>query len=243
MSIWEEKLETIKDNISQKRTKKCVSQFDLAMLRMEEELLEVMQEMQNYFENELEEIEGRQKMSYDIHLKDPVTGDIAVVPGHLMTGGTYKAEYHPETNTFTPALNTEAELNITYNYSSYYYESCKECEKEGIRTIYGMTGQESISLLEKMISGILEKYKADGEWITTTREESMCINPETGKEIKDIVYAIRNKVPYETIKIKVKRKEGPNTNYWKPTAGNALKPLYQLLALARMRPDCIWDGD
>ena len=57
MSIWEEKLETIKDNISQKRTKKCVSQFDLAMLRMEEELLEVMQEMQNYFENELEEIE------------------------------------------------------------------------------------------------------------------------------------------------------------------------------------------
>ena len=72
-------------------------------------------------------------MSYDIYLKDPVTGKVAQVPGHLMIGGTYRADYHPETGTFTPALNTEA--------------------------------------------------------------------------------------------------------------ANAIKPLYQLIALAKMRPDCIWDGD
>lgn len=53
-------------------------------------------------------------MSYDIHLKDPVTEEIAKVPGHLMAGGTFRADYHPETGTFTPALNTEANLNITY---------------------------------------------------------------------------------------------------------------------------------
>jgi hypothetical protein len=26
------------------------------------------------------------------------------------------------------------------------------------------------------------------------------------------------------------------------TAANTMKPLYQLIALAKMRPDCIWDG-
>lgn len=53
-------------------------------------------------------------MSYDIRLKDPVTDETAEVPGHLMIGGTYKADYHPETGQFTPTLNTEAWLNITY---------------------------------------------------------------------------------------------------------------------------------
>lgn len=61
-------------------------------------------------------------VSYDISLKDPVTRKVANVPVHLMIGGTYKADYHPETGTFTSAMNTEAGLNITYNYSCYYYE-------------------------------------------------------------------------------------------------------------------------
>ena len=33
------------------------------------------------------------------------------------------------------------------------------------------------------------------------------------------------------------------SDYWMNTAANAIKPLYQLLALAKMRLDCIWDGD
>lgn len=33
------------------------------------------------------------------------------------------------------------------------------------------------------------------------------------------------------------------TGYWKPTAKNAIRPLYQLIAMAQMRPDGIWDGD
>lgn len=32
-------------------------------------------------------------------------------------------------------------------------------------------------------------------------------------------------------------------NYWKPTEGNAKRALCQLLALAQLRPDGIWDGD
>ena len=32
-------------------------------------------------------------------------------------------------------------------------------------------------------------------------------------------------------------------NYWEPTEGNAKRALAQLLALAQMRPDGIWNGD
>jgi hypothetical protein len=32
-------------------------------------------------------------------------------------------------------------------------------------------------------------------------------------------------------------------DYWKATEGNAKRPLCQLLAMARMRPDGIWQGD
>lgn len=33
------------------------------------------------------------------------------------------------------------------------------------------------------------------------------------------------------------------TGYWMPTRENAIKPLYQLLSFAQMRPDGVWDGD
>ena len=32
-------------------------------------------------------------------------------------------------------------------------------------------------------------------------------------------------------------------DYWKATDGNAKRSLCQLLAMAKMRPDGIWDGD
>ena len=33
------------------------------------------------------------------------------------------------------------------------------------------------------------------------------------------------------------------TGYWLPTKENALKPLYSLIAFAKMRPDGVWSGD
>jgi hypothetical protein len=32
-------------------------------------------------------------------------------------------------------------------------------------------------------------------------------------------------------------------DYWKPTEGNAKAALLQLIALAKMRPDGVWEGD
>ena len=177
-------------------------------------------------------------MSYDIYLEDPVTKETAIVPGHCMTGGTYKAVYDPAMGTFLPAVNTEAELNITWNYSRYYYD----VYEDGIRHIYGKQGADSISDLENMIHQIEEKYKKDGDWITTKRMESVYFD-EKGKEIDNIVDVITNKVLYQEVEHEVEVHEGPDSDYWKATAGNAVKPLYQLLALAKLRPDCIWAGD
>lgn len=178
-------------------------------------------------------------MSYDIYLKDSTTKETAEVPGHLMIGGTYKADYHPETGTFTPALNTDAHLNVTYNYGRYYYEVYKE---KGIRTIYGMFGLESIMVLEKMISFLEEEYKVKGEWICTKRKKTIYYDRD-GKEIKDIVAVIQMDTPCRTEEIEVEVYEGDTSDYWQATAVNAIKPLYQLMTLAKMRPDCIWDGD
>lgn len=185
-------------------------------------------------------------MSYDIYLKDPVTGETAEVPGHLMIGGTYKADYHPETGAFTPALNTEAHLNITYNYSEYYHLS-DETKEEGIRTIYGLTGLDAVPVLEGMIKAIRDKYHDGSDWITTDREKAYWTDDADGQEadIGDLLDTIagRDNREYTRHTCTVKRYEGATDRYWDPTAANAERPLHKLIALARMRPDCIFDGD
>lgn len=47
-------------------------------------------------------------------------------------------------------------------------------------------------------------------------------------------------LPYEEAKQCL---EQGATGYWLPTRTNAIRPLYQLLALAQMRPDGVWEGD
>ena len=40
-----------------------------------------------------------------------------------------------------------------------------------------------------------------------------------------------------------KLKNDVDSDYWKPTEGNAKRALLQLVALAQMRPDGVWHGD
>ena len=118
-------------------------------------------------------------MSYDIRLNDPITKEtIQLDSPHHMRGGTYAI-----------GGTQEAWLNVTYNYYEHYHSVFGE---NGIRTIYGLTGAESIPLLKEAASKL-------------------------GDDISE--------------------------NYWDATEGNAKKALLQLIALAEMRPDGIWDGD
>ncbi len=78
-------------------------------------------------------------MSYDISLRDPQTGETAIVPDcHDLRGGTYCI-----------GGTADAWLNVTYNYAPHYYRAFGE---KGIRTIYGMTGRESIQALDAAIA-------------------------------------------------------------------------------------------
>ena len=199
-------------------------------------------------------------MSYDIDLKDRVTGEVIELPiKHVMIGGTYAADYDEKTGIFTPKPISEAHLNITWNYSKYYYEATEgddrffgktkddyPDEKErnlGICGIYGKTGAESIPMLKDMIVRITEKYSKDGEWIETEREISGWIRESTGEfvELSELIGQSKDGyiegTRYEIVS------EAANSDYWKPTAGNAIKPLFQLITMAQLRPDGVWDGD
>ena len=182
-------------------------------------------------------------MSYDIYLKDPVTEEtIEFDEYHFMTGGTYAL-----------GGTSEAWLNITYNYADYYYDATEGDERFygqlwydepcnlGIRGIYGKTGAESIPMLKEMIRKITEKYQKDGEWITTERNETIYLDKK-GHEI-DLVTAMHRGIEYTEKEIVKQVNEGPDADYWEPTAGNAIRPLKQLIAMAQMRPDGVWDGD
>ena len=118
-------------------------------------------------------------MSYNIKLQGSVTkATLELDEPHHMRGGKYAM-----------GGTTEAWLNVTYNYAKDYY---RVMGKDGIRSIYGMTGAESIPVLTQAIEHLDDDVADD---------------------------------------------------YWEPTEGNAKRALLQLLALAKMRPDGVWDGD
>ena len=201
-------------------------------------------------------------MSYDIYLKDPISKETLELPtAHMMGGGTVHAEM--VNGRLVQAPTTEAWLNITYNYAPYYYEvtdgDSRFAHDEvsayyadgtqgpvetqyGIRGIYGKTGAESIPMLQDMISRITAAYQKDGEWITTTRTKYRMLD-KRGVEIHDPIWAILHNVPHTEEEYQIDVNEGPDTDYWEPTAGNAIRPLRQLMAMAQLRPDGIWDGD
>ena len=195
-------------------------------------------------------------MSYDIHLTERVSGETIKLPiKHMMIGGTYQADYDEKAKTFTPTAIQDAWLNITYNYSNYYYEAAEGDDRFygaedwndggyhnlGIRGIYGKTGLESIPMLRDLASRIESKYKKDGEWITTKRNITLFRDMD-GKERHPVEIFV-HKLEYTKEEFENEVNEGINSDYWESTAGNAIKPLYQLLVFAELRPDGVWDGD
>ena len=111
-------------------------------------------------------------MSYDISLCDPVTGDVLQLDTpHHMRGGIYAM-----------GGTTDASLNVTYNYAKHYYPLFParkvsspivaargwEIGEElgGIRSIYGLTGAESIPVLQGVINKLGDDV-ADDYWAAT----------------------------------------------------------------------------
>ena len=92
-------------------------------------------------------------MSYDISLVDPVTKEtLEVEAPHHLRGGNYVF-----------GGTTEAWLNITYNYGPHFRRVLGE---KGIRTIYGMTGAESIPVLKNAMDQLGDDVDPD-YWTAT----------------------------------------------------------------------------
>jgi hypothetical protein len=118
-------------------------------------------------------------VSYDINLCDPVTGDVLTLDEpHHMRGGTYQV-----------GGCREMWLNVTYNYAKHFYRVLGD---DGIRSIYGKTGAETIPVLR-----------------TAIHELDTDADPD----------------------------------YWAATEGNARRALCDLLEMAQMQPDGVWQGD
>jgi hypothetical protein len=93
-------------------------------------------------------------MSYDITLLDPVTKqEIQFDQKRHMAGGIYAL-----------GGTNGAWLNVTYNYSRFFKMVIDE--QDGIRKIYGMTGLQSLPILENAISA-LKDDATDDYWEPT----------------------------------------------------------------------------
>ena len=92
-------------------------------------------------------------MSYDISLLDQTTREVLHTDEpHAIAGGTYRV-----------GGTTEAWLNVTYNYSKHFRRVLGE---NGIRSIYGKTGEQSLPVLRAAIEQ-LKTDESEDYWLPT----------------------------------------------------------------------------
>lgn len=187
-------------------------------------------------------------MSYDITLINKATGKNCTMPKQKIRGGNVPADIDLATNTLVQVTQTDCSINITYNYSDYYYEATKNDPEliEGIRCLYGKTARESIPILEKMIEHITTTYQDENHtWKTTIRLRTRYYY-ENGEECTDPVEAYIQGNILSEVEEPYEISEGDTTDYWEATAANALIPLTDLLNMALYNisnKDAVWDGD
>lgn len=208
-------------------------------------------------------------MSYDIKLENKVTGETAKMRhSQYVRGGTVRAIMDERTGQLVQAEQIEADINITYNYSHYYYEATNgdirfahdevsayyadgttgPIETEyGIRGIYGKTPAESIPMLMDMIARIKQKYTdKNGDWIETKRTKTIYYKNGIAIPKRDEFKTILNHTYDEEKEVKFMVNEGDMSNYWTATAANAIKPLLDMIVMATdnlTEKDVVWNGD
>lgn len=202
-------------------------------------------------------------MSYDIELINRKTKQpLLLSQPQYIRGGTVKAKLD-ENGNLVQAKETEASINITYNYNHYYVEATRddrrffkqEADAEGnvmessagIRGLYGKTAAESLPMLTDMIERIKKKYmdQETGAWYVTKRKK-FYLYDENGVEYKDPINAILNSLPYRKEEEVYEVSEGDTSNYWESTAANAIIPLMNMLHMAVEHlsdEEAVWDGD
>ena len=179
-------------------------------------------------------------MSYDVRFVNPETLDLLAVPLHF-EGGTLLMDG-----------NTEADLNITYNYSSVYGRF-----NFNIRDLYGKTGAETSDVLLKLVLALgTERYMGTMyQWAQVVKSPFNDDNdhklPENNPEEWNRYIKVRDAKEYledpqhqeflaELLEKDLIRDGG---GYWKPTDGNAGYALSILLSWAQLHPQGVWEGN
>ena len=194
-------------------------------------------------------------MSYDLEIIDKKTKKVKTLSTpRLIRSGTVPAEY--VNGKCVQIEQTEAEMNITYNYAKYFCETTRGDERfaypsvidpgateYGIRGLNGKTACESLPMIADMIQRLTEKYKdKDGNWLKGKRTKTQYI-AEDGKEV-DFWYAMSHETKTEKKEINYYVTEGDTSNYWECTAANAIESLKVMLVMATdfvTDPDAVWN--
>ena len=136
------------------------------------------------------------------------------------------------------------EFNITYNYSHYYYEA-DGFEKDGIRTIYGKTGKQSLPLLRKLSAQILKKYfnASKNRWKQTIRQKKVAVVNGEVLPVNADEFLEYPKDQVEWKEIDYICDEGDTRDYWEATAKNAFNAVQKLIEMAEECPEGVWNGD
>lgn len=153
-------------------------------------------------------------MGYGIYINDPETGEVIEIdePHHII-GSTYQL-----------GGSTELHLNITYNYSPFFYR--KETLGESTEVMRD-TGKGYMETVEPELGGI---YGLQHITIPQARERVLrAINA-----LRDADIDAEGK-PYEPIQLT--NEVLLTTNYWAPTERNARNALKNLLSLLLLAPD------
>lgn len=189
-------------------------------------------------------------MSYDISYitqesySTPEQRECVKVAPFQAEGGTVRAELI--NGVLVPAKVTECELNITYNYSKFYYEHIDS--ELGIRWIYGKTGAEVKDRIEKaiLILGI-ERNKSHFWQINTDYTIGQLFNKKPlpipdEKHIEYLKVSNWDEHPDREYLIDIKYLNDGGS-YWKPTPGNAGYALMRILTWIIQEPNGIFSGD
>ncbi len=189
-------------------------------------------------------------MSYDISYfskethNNPEQRKLVEVSHFMAEGGTIQAEFID--GELVPAMLTECQINVTYNYAPFYYKHLDE--ELGIRWLYGKTGSEVKERLEKAILPLGIVRNTSPFWQIDTRytigqifeKAQLPISEEKHAEYLKVedwdVHADKDLL----VRAGYLRNGG---SYWKPTPGNAGYVLMRILTWIIQNPDGVFDGD
>lgn len=193
-------------------------------------------------------------MSYDLEIIDKNTRKVKTLSTpRLIRSGTVPVEY--VNGKYNQIEQTEAEINVTYNYVMYFEEATKDDEhfahpsainpgtiEYGIRGLSGKTACESLPMIADMIERLTRKYRdKDGNWLKSERTKIQYIT-ENGEEV-NFWTAMSHGIKTTKKETSYYVSEGDVSNYWERTAANAIESLKNMLVMATdfvTDPDAIW---